>query len=165
HVAIEVMQEALGPDRRKLEGAEVEALNRALLARRLHEAAEDLDQMAGDAANRIWRSFEAKLDDHTVAVSVSVHVEGGQASRGYTLYRCEPDDGKRSWKERANWTGKVKDERDYPVAVMRPVAGAWPSEPEMVDALQGRLLTVIGSIATDRHLSRLHASSETEIKL
>jgi hypothetical protein len=93
-------------------------------------------------------------------------VQGGQVACPFTLYRCRrAQDSTSRWAKRAEWTGKVKDEKRYAVGVLQ-AAGDVPTIGDVVpEALTERFADVVRAISTDSLLDRIRLDSEWELDL
>jgi len=123
---------------------------------------------AATAARGTWAAIQRELASASgpCDVFLSVDVQGGQATCPFTLYQCRrAQDSTSRWTKRAEWTGKLKDEKSYALGVLR-AAGDVPTIGDVVtEALTERFADAVRTISADSLLDRVRLDSEWELDL
>jgi hypothetical protein len=167
---VSIFSSETGRARRQINAGDdvLAALNRCLDHQRAGRGAALVRRTAAAAAWGTWAVIQRELaaTGGPSDVFLSIDVQGGQATCPFTLYQCrQAKDSTSRWTRRAEWTGKVKDEKRYAVAVLR-AAGDVPTMGDVVtEALAERFADVVRAISTDSLLQRIRLDSEWELDL
>jgi hypothetical protein len=98
------------------------ALNRCLDHQRAGSGVAVVRKTAATAAWGTWAAIQRELASASgpCDVYLSIDVQGGQATCPFTLYQCrQAQDSTSRWTKRAEWTGKLKDEKSYALVLLR----------------------------------------------